>query len=469
MKNLNNRGEFESQLQNKFEGAEMTPSDNLWSRIDADLANDKAAGYRRKLFFYQMVAAASLLLVVGFVSANLWLNYGNTDQPALSETRSADENNRRNDTSTKGDIQKPKGPELQDNTTGPVLADEDIVKEKNKTMVLALTENANRDYHAFIADIETAERTENLIQLPAQLHRKPVAEIDAIEAPVLANVFTVPTIKSMAIIPSSKKEENFWTGINFSSGLFDAGYTETTAAASTVSTSIVRDASTAIPASASFRTLAAAESVSQSPEQNPQVQTGISYSAGLNGGFLLGKRWRIETGFMYTQNNNTSQTSVIVERRNNNVAFPLTMSNMSDQDFNLSRVSYTNEDITLDNTYEFVSIPLKAGYVVLQSDLSIALSAGFSADMFLQNSVKNHHQDLEDFTVKPGAQSPYRDVYFNGLVSTQIMYQLPGLNYSIMVEPMYTVALNHMTRDEYYVNSRPRTFMLGVGLRYHFR
>src|SRR6478736_2776654 len=63
MKNTE-RQKFEERWQGAFEGAEMTPSDSVWSNIDLKLDNEKM---KRRVVYYQRLAAATVLcaLLIG--------------------------------------------------------------------------------------------------------------------------------------------------------------------------------------------------------------------------------------------------------------------------------------------------------------------------------------------------------------------------------------------------------------------
>jgi hypothetical protein len=42
-------------------------------------------------------------------------------------------------------------------------------------------------------------------------------------------------------------------------------------------------------------------------------------------------------------------------------------------------------------------------------------------------------------------------------------------NYAVTVEPSYKFALNSLTKDDFYLNSLPSSFMLSFGVLYNFR
>ena len=487
MKNLSNRGLFEDHLQGMFEDAEANPSTDLWTRIDADLANDKADQYRKRVFLYQWVAAASLFLALSFAAVSIFYTNTNSSQN-IANTGNINSNNTDNSIAEDaGSLGESGTPTINSGGNDGSVTNTNEVNSPGETL-LAITEDKDEQKIKSIApqllgegnQIQNKSEFNNqvehsmLVAASFDLHtqqKQPLNRLNGVHRPMYKHIHKRPTLKDLAIIPRKEiATENFWAGVNFSSGMFDPGVSESSTSLSSAAfadASFNRDATNVIPANASYKTLSFESANYTADNQEESISPGVSYTAGINTGFRLGKRWTIETGVSYVKNTNQSETSTIIETRESNVV-PLTLANYGEQSYNLGRLKYSYEDIQLNNSFEFVSVPVKAAYWLLQSNLSVALSAGVSTNLFLQNNVADEAANLDDITVKPGERSPYRNVYFNGVISTQITYQFPGAPYSLMLEPSYLLALNNMTKDDYYFNSRPRSFMLGVGLRYHF-
>jgi len=473
MKNLSERGMFEDRLKKMFEEAKATPSNDLWTRIDADLANDKANKYERKIFVYQWVAAAAVFIAVSFAAISLFYQQPKPQDNTVATKETVNTNN--NDAPSNKIDQKQQNNKAMVNTEGNnSKIDNKIIKSQYDIPIASLPANkTEQENNESPAATGFGNQSYEQIALANNLEKKEKFALhkpESIKLPMYVHIYKRPTVKDLELIVKKEKhEDKFWAGVNFSSGSFDPGFSESGssfAIANDVATTN-RDATSVISGSTSFKNINAESYNLNTTNDEERMSPGISYTAGINTGFRIGKRFTIETGLSYMENTNPSQTSRYIETREESTV-PLTMANYGDQAYNLSRVNYSQEEIRLNNSYEFVSVPVKAAYWLLQSDLSLALSAGVSTNIFIQNSVTNQTTDLENIRVKPGDQSPYRNVYFNGVLSTQLTYQLPGANYSIMIEPSYLLALNNMTKEDYYFNSRPKSFMLGVGLRYHF-
>ena len=63
--NKSDRGEFEKSWMKAFDEAEIRPSDQVWLQINTKLANDEATGYKKRLLFFKLLAAASLVFAIG--------------------------------------------------------------------------------------------------------------------------------------------------------------------------------------------------------------------------------------------------------------------------------------------------------------------------------------------------------------------------------------------------------------------
>jgi hypothetical protein len=71
MKDLN-KSRFEEEWRQAFEEAELPPANDVWSRLDAHLANQESRKYKNRLVWFQRIAAGVLLVLLGG-GAWLWI------------------------------------------------------------------------------------------------------------------------------------------------------------------------------------------------------------------------------------------------------------------------------------------------------------------------------------------------------------------------------------------------------------
>ncbi len=126
------------------------------------------------------------------------------------------------------------------------------------------------------------------------------------------------------------------------------------------------------------------------------------------------------------------------------------------------------EEIQLKNSYEFASVPFKAGYIVLDRKLNIAMLAGITGDFLLRNRISHSENLINEVTNKAGEDSPYKSMYINGTIGTSLGYLIAD-HYYLNLEPSYRTALNDLTKEAFTLTSRPNSFYLTFGISYRFK
>ena len=67
---MNTANQFEKSFRLAFENAEIVPSPRVWENVTLNLAAGKSGKYKKWLFFFQLVAAASLLFAASIAVFN---------------------------------------------------------------------------------------------------------------------------------------------------------------------------------------------------------------------------------------------------------------------------------------------------------------------------------------------------------------------------------------------------------------
>jgi hypothetical protein len=130
-------------------------------------------------------------------------------------------------------------------------------------------------------------------------------------------------------------------------------------------------------------------------------------------------------------------------------------------------VQFKEEQVTVNNTFQFASVPVKAGYFFLNQKFKLKLNAGLMANFYLGNVMNEDNNQFARFEFSPGDASPYREVSFSGLTSVSLGYQiLEQVNF--MLEPNYTQALHPFTKDQTNFQTNPAGFGIMAGIRYDF-
>ena len=105
---------------------------------------------------------------------------------------------------------------------------------------------------------------------------------------------------------------------------------------------------------------------------------------------------------------------------------------------------------------------------MLDKKVNLTLMAGVSSEFFLNNQIVDQSDFFKTLNNSSGDDSPYKSVYFNGSLGTMLGYTI-SKNYVVTLEPSYKFAINSFTKEDFYLNSLPSSFMVSFGVAYNFR
>jgi len=476
MKNLSEKSDFEHLWENAFSQAEMAPSDHVWDRIDASLSKEEAGKYRKRVFIYKLLAAASVAfaLGIGAFSLNYYLRIGT---PALTSdnTNSTELLNDKNSNTAPGNsLQSPQ--QNQDNESFALNSEKqellnDLTGQTNngkeKSLIPAiLNQQETTTLQTAISDESRKSRQTYFVRGLNPLGIDTETDLSLV-AMGPEHIYMIPIMPRGASKNTRQSQEmNFIAGLDFSTGLFDPNFGQSTSPALSSNPGIaaMAGASRFNDQLASFNTVNKDFQAvrDNGKETNPEV----SFSYGANMGFKVSRRIILQTGIAYRKSNSTTTSSAYIEDVSSGKRIPVVASyNYSLE--GLSAVSSMSET-SLTNQFEFASVPLRAGYMILDKKLNLTFLAGVSSEFYLGNSITGGGDFLESISEAQGENSPYKDVYFNGSVGTMLGYTIFG-NYNITIEPGYRFAINSFTKDDFYLNSYPSAFNLAFGVTYNFR
>ncbi len=463
MENRNRK--FEDSWRGAFYGKEMSPSSELWNNLDAHLANKEAKKYRKGIFFYKWVAAAAVFIAFG-LGIYSYVEFGN------NQTELADK------TEVNSDIGK------GENSEPKISSENDTEELSNREREIATNQRGNENTMNTTPNFDASSKPESISinatnNLGGNINQgKPSLPIAINELPASQQQITAfknrsllafmggrgltlaslelenpdLVIKKFVIFaddPFKKTTDNLkdvWAGIDVAGGQFDPNVLGGGNAVSSLK--------------------GQADSKSVFNQSFESVTPGNSYSFNVNVGKKIAKRWMLQSGLSYLNySSNTTTNTYFVDNNNLKTA---AFYNLSSDDLENVATIKNASNINLNSLLEFISVPIKAGYVLLNKKVSVIILAGVSSDFFLANRVKADDNSFADIVIKGGDESPYNKVHFNGLMSTQVRYQFSE-NYSLTLEPSYAVAINSLTKIDRYASSLPNVFNLGLGLKYHFR
>jgi hypothetical protein len=120
------------------------------------------------------------------------------------------------------------------------------------------------------------------------------------------------------------------------------------------------------------------------------------------------------------------------------------------------------------STLEYISVPLQAGYLIVDSKFGWQMNGGLSTDFFLRNTLNSDASGFLKSSQGSGSESPYTGVGFSGLLNTEFSYRF-GERYRLSLNPGMRYSLNSLYKSSVGLTSQPLTLDVGLRLRYLFR
>jgi len=472
MQNLE-RSEFDEQWKGAFDGAEVAPSASVWANVDRGLTLAENTEGKRRIVFYQRLAAASVLFAVvagtfgvyyrrqheasivklnpsKATQVNSQVNPKVTENNSSSQTQATSLDPSNEKETVKSDSEKPTEATAQLNLSAKeknstsqnqaliatnalnetktnglnsrnTISKTDAIQNqqatarsssesKNGNAIDKLSPNAIAEKTSVLAKNnstteKTLERSEASwlaanVELPG-LEMLPTAEIqgDPKQTEIYRRLPYIPAAFMNASNDRKFEHEKLWASVTAASG----SYTES-AGSSYNSTAAMKTYYNAVQVSPGL------SNSYTSPSTGAVPTVGRSYSYGVIGGVRLAERWVLQTGVQYLNQQMGSSSSPYANYGSGGMI----------------------------STNEFVSVPVQAGYLLVNKKIGWQLNPGVSTDFFVRNTLSNQQQSISQGA---GDNSPYRSVNFAGLMSSEFSYKL-GKNYRLSLVPGMRYSFN---------------------------
>jgi hypothetical protein len=488
------RRNFEDAMKDAFQGAEKSPTDNVWTNIELELERAETGKIKRRLLFYQILAAASVSFAVLMAGVGYYaLNSNNTQSVIANNGQSQvkPENGAGN-----AGVQQPggndtAGNQLSENQAQGIESSDPSIIQENKTKGYAgasragqisnpstsgnsgqhisnneatsdflMPHDANGLTQNDAAAIAGAEDNSDFLaqrQLPALYTLKPVTititKEESIADPVALMMLQLAdrerAMGEEKEKPNKINGESLWTSVGFSAGGYNAGHANISqnSAASNVNFA---------------NAVAFNNSVS-----NQTAASGVSYSFGMVVGKRLAGRWVIQSGLNY-MNNSVDYTSNQVVRSQDFKNFKAaTLSDLRSpaQADNTVLQNVAAHDVN--SSLEYLSIPVQAGFIAVDHKIGVQFNAGVATDLFIQNTINPEGSAIETIQIERGSESIYRSTNFSGLLNTELSYRFAS-RYRLSLNPGLRYPFNSIFKDEWGISSTPLIFDVGVRFRYIF-
>lgn len=514
MEAADNKEHFEKQWRQAFDQASMAPPPMVWHKIEATLATQKEGVYKKTIFYYRLAAAAMATVAVG-LGAALLLNsdeanrqdyriasesvmYQNelkeeTTSSAAAEQDQPGEKMKDVNASEKGSLAKgeregkpgmknelPQRKEMVpgfDPQSGAGAVPGLVASNEDNEQRKAALGYTGRDLVKGAGMVAASEQTladKDLFLMPG-LTARPVAEI-----PAKVDVLSVSHLYGVARPVIRNKEASgdqpLLASIGVGAGSFNPNYSLGAQNAAFSTADARQDGVSLAPGGAEtvsdLFNASNGLSTQNARGYSESYSQGGTFSVGAGIGKRLFRRLLVHTGLYYGRFNSSGSTNLVLTDSASDKRYAVNQASLYNEEVQNVYVngnySYRSEATGVTNMYEFLTIPMKVGFVLLDGRTGLILNTGVSSEILLSNVVRPDGNGIEVTRNKAGDDSPYRNVYFNGTLGLEVNYQVAS-NYRVVVEPYYRHALTTFTRNSEGLSSSPRIWGIQAGLRYELR
>jgi len=493
------RQKFDDAWREAFEGAEQSPSREVWASLDNKLNLAEGGTMKRRVVFYQRLAAASILVAVALGSlTTYYISRQRNDTNLTQITEQADETNAQPD---KGIYAKNDQAEAANaNQEQIAAADSNDGIEKNEQPSSALAEvllvdgakNNNvqpelerkvigknksaRDKTTLNNKVENVTATQLLVvkddgkhgQVNSELKLTDdsstqyqsrnfatltIKDIPTAKAKVSGAVKEVTIIRILPAMPASmmadsrkdkKSNESLWASIGASAGNYQpqAGSSYTAQADALTST----------------RGFALA---SNTTTNSKAASTGSSYSVGVNLAKKISQRWLVLGGVSYL-NQAIGYTSNFASIDQSNKVSAYAADYVAREQNNLSLAITSPYEINSVN--QFMSVPVQAGYLIIDRKLGLQINSGVATNIFLQNTLTDKSGQLTKYAEGAGESSPYNSFSWSALMGTELSYKM-GSHYRLALVPGLRYSMSPLLKSE---TNAGNSMIWDVGFRFRY-
>ena len=362
MKN-SEKGKFENAWQKAFENAEQAPSENVWAGLEQGLNKAETITMKRRVVFYQRLAAASILLalMLGGLTTYYLSKLPNQQEISLIKENSpkVSDNNESN------------GNDVLDSS-----ADNNAGNEAESNADLQIEQNsAYSNSNGFIATHFIQSETEKVMRkdllavqegkeksVPIRSYPSLLSSIPNSVIKLRGKMKEVIIVRKLPAMPSSlmtsrkdrQSKEDLWASLGASTG----NYSPSSSFSSSTS-------------SASRVLYQSPGSLSNNGAQSSYSTTsskGSVFSIGMNLGKRISNRWLVQGGVSYL-NQAIGYTSnfALLDANNSPMASVADYANFK----TLPSVVQVSSPYQINSVNKYISVPVQAGYMLIDRKLGL--------------------------------------------------------------------------------------------------
>jgi hypothetical protein len=436
-----NKENFENQWKNTFGDAEWQPSENVWTNIELSLHKSATGQMKKRLLFFQLLAAASIAfaMTIGGVGVYNLLNKSNNDsntEIAITQSNTVDidmSESVQNTTEKNSIVSVNEMPEENGHSTHKEIIESETatVNQTNQIDIAPAFANdfsneTSRLTSINVNYISTIQQV-RLVNTSFSFHFSIPEKID----PVTDYGLLLLADYTPAHLEKNKaSNEKIWTGLSMAAGTFGTAMGGGNFDfASSPDASGVQESFTA-----------------------PANNTGSTFRMGMVVGGKISDKWVVQGGLSYMQ------------QYTNYVSNVIGLNSAVRTNFGSTSNANIVSPYQLNSNQQFISLPLQAGYLLIDKKFGFQLNAGLATDFFLQNTMSDPTGVLNNYSER-GDDSAYRNINLSSLAGTELSYRF-GDNYRLSLAPGMRYAMHSILKSNTGSSIQPFTF--DVGLRFNY-
>ncbi len=428
------RETFEDIIRDKFEGQTAKAPKSSWKSIKNSMNADLVDVYESRQSFYKWLSVAALFIAVLLLGVLLTTPFEFNSVKNESNASEINEGSFYNALLSN---------DLNYNDYYKVEFKDELSEELNFSIMSKTSEKEPTfDYQMQEYD---------LVELDGKRPHPSLAEtqISVYEYYTLGAFFSKETKQST--------KSKLWAGIEAGAGTF-----ENSLSGSSLSSSLNPAGLANAIGSGNF--------VNPTTNISQDMEQALTQSIAIDLGVQLGKKWTIESGISYTNFDNNGIASISVldvfTIDNSNFEGGNLISVDGDEVINPSTSSREatieiernyDHEVELNNSIQFASIPLKAGYFLVDKKFSLRLNAGLTANYLVQGSISDPTSQI----VNSDNLGIYNDWSFDGIGGMELGYTIFD-KFDFTVEPNYRYAITPLSN----ASNLASRFAIQTGLRY---
>jgi hypothetical protein len=448
------KGKFEDAWQKAFDDAEQAPSESVWLGVEQSLNKTATVVMKRRVVFYQRLAAASVFFALLLGGLSTYYISDSGSEKALGLTEKNPSTNQSNEVKT--------NPTQVDK--GKIVAESDVENNDVKDSKENVSDIPSVNSVAFVPgnldrSIASEETKKDLFQqekgkqFVSRNYPSLLTTIPALTIELEGSMRDVTIARNLPAMPAvfmdskkdKKSKENLWASLGASTGNYSPAMGLGTVSAADA---IIQNSGSAF---------------TRQPATSKTESKGTVFSVNMNMGKRVSKKWIVQGGVSYL-NQAIGYTSNFAALDANNNAMATVVEYADSKTFS-SVVAATPYEVN--STNQLISVPMQAGYLLVDKKFGLQLNSGIATDFFLQNTLTDKSGQLDSYSSTANSDSPYRAVTWAGLVGSEVSYKI-ATQYRISIVPGLRYSINSVLKSNS-SPANPLAWDVGFRFRYIFK